>query len=237
MSISISPAVGISTRSIALPGRREAVRGVFSAYIDSLRATGAEAVLLPPGAVGSLARLDALMLVGGEDLAAATWWSAGAPIPPVDPERDTAEALLVERAQSLGIPTLGICRGAQLVNCVLGGTVGSLDPAGVAQHCAPTSADNVVHHVRVAPDTRLASAVGPRVEFRVVSRHATKIADLGAGLLASAWARDGSIEAIEASDWPFLGVQWHAEWSTEDVVSDLSLFRWLVEEAKQRMRR
>lgn len=237
MSISMPPAIGVSTRSIALSGRRAALRGVFSPYIDSLRASGGEAVLLPPGAVEALARLDALMLVGGEDLAAATWWSTGAPIPPVDPERDTAEVLLVERARSLSIPTLGVCRGAQLVNCVLGGTVGSLDAVCVAQHQAPTPANSVTHHVRVAPDTRLASAVGSRAEFRVVSRHATKIADLGVGLLASAWASDGSIEAIEASDWPFLGVLWHAEWSTEDVGPDLSIFRWLVEEAKRRMRR
>lgn len=233
----MSPAVGISTRSIAIPGRREALRGVFSPYIDSLRASGGEAVLLPPGAVEALARLDALMLVGGEDLAAATWWSTGSPIPPVDPGRDTAEALLVERARSLGIPTLGICRGAQLVNCVLGGRISSLGPVGVAQHCAPIPANSVTHHVRVAPDSRLASAVGSRAELRVVSRHATKIADLGVGLLASAWASDGNIEAVEASDWPFLGVLWHPEWSNEDVGPDLSLFRWLVEAAKQRMRR
>ncbi len=230
------PLVGISTRSIALPDRREAVRGVFSAYIDCLRASGGNAVLLPPGAVEVLDRLDALMLVGGEDLAAETWWSAGAPSPPVDPERDAAEALLIERARRLHMPVLGICRGAQLVNCVLGGSVASFDPAGVARHSALTSTDSMAHLVRVAPDTRLALAVRPRIEFQVVSRHATRIADLGAGLLASAWASDGSIEAIEATDWPFLGVQWHAEWSTEDTGPDLPPFQWLVEEAERRTR-
>lgn len=237
MNSPVRSVVGIATRSIALPGRREAVRGVFSAYIDCLQASGGEAVLLPPGAVEALSRLDALMLVGGEDLAAETWWSAGAPSPPVDPERDAAETLLVERARGLGIPVLGVCRGAQMVNCVLGGSVTSLDPAGVAQHSAPTPVDSMAHLVRVAPDTRLASAMGPSIEFQVVSRHATQIANLGVGLLASAWAEDGSIEAIEASDWPFLGVQWHAEWSTEGVGPNLPLFRWLVEEAERRVGR
>ena len=237
MSGSKSPSIGISTRSVVLPGRRETVRGVFSAYIDSLQASGAEAVLLPPGSVETLARLDGLMLVGGEDLASTTWWSAGAPNPPMDPERDKAEALLVERAYSLSLPTLGICRGAQLVNCVLGGKVGNLDPASVVKHCGSTPSDSVAHPIRVAPNTRLASATDHRVEFRVVSRHATRIADLGAGLLASAWARDGSIEAVEATDWPFLGVLWHAEWSAENVEPDLSVFRWLSAEAKQRMQR
>ena len=197
--------------------------------------SGGEAVLLPPGAVGSLTRLDALLLVGGEDLAVPNWWSAGTPQPPVDLERDNAEALLVERAQIQGIPTLGICRGAQLVNCVLGGTVASLDRVGIAQHSSKNSAESVAHNVLVAPNTRLASAVNNCANLCVVSRHSTRISGLGAGLFASAWAMDGSIEAVESINWPFLGVLWHAEWSTEDVCADLSLFQWLVREAKERM--
>lgn len=237
MSRTILPVVGISTRSVALPGRRDALRGVFSAYIDCLRASGCEVVLLPPGAVKALGRLDALMLVGGEDLAAETWWSAGTPSPPVDPERDTAEALLVERARGLGMPVLGICRGTQLVNCVLGGSIASFDPESVARHSTSNPAESKAHFVQVAPDTRLASAVKPHMGFQVVSRHVAQIANLGVGLLASAWAEDGSIEAIEAADWSFLGVQWHAEWSSEGVEPNLPLFRWLVEEAEQRIRR
>ena len=237
MSNPESPLVGIPTRSFAIPGRREVVRGVFRAYIDSLRASGGEAVILPPGAVGALDRLDALLLVGGEDLVAADWWSSGAPLPPVDPERDNYEALLVHRARTLGIPTLGLCRGAQLVNCVLGGTVASLDPIGVAQHSNSNPSDSVTHHIRVGPDTRLASVLDHRQEIRVVSRHATVISDIGVGLLASAWSTDGSIEAVESSDWPFLGVQWHAEWATEDVSRDRSLFIWLIDEANKRMQK
>lgn len=237
MSNPKSPLVGIPTRSFVIPGRREVVRGVFNAYIDSLRASGGEAVMLPPGAVAALNRLDALLLVGGEDLAAADCWSSGAPLSPVDPERDNYEALLVHRARILGIPTLGLCRGAQLVNCVLGGTVASLDAVGVARHSNANPSDSAIHHIRIGPDTRLASVLDHRVEIRVVSRHATAISDLGVGLVASAWATDGSIEAIESSDWPFLGVQWHPEWFMEDVNPDRALFNWLIDEAKQRTER
>lgn len=234
MSNPESPLVGIPTRSFVIPGRSEVVRGVFNAYISSLRASGGEAVMLAPGAVGALHRLDALLLVGGEDLAAADWWSSGAPVSPVDPERDNYEALLVHRARVLGIPTLGLCRGAQVVNCVLGGTVARLDPVGVAFHSNPNPSNSVTHRIRIEPETRLASVLDHRVETRVVSRHAMIISDLGVGLVASAWATDGSIEAVESSDWPFLGVQWHPEWSTEDVSPDRSLFNWLIDEAKQR---
>lgn len=234
MSFSSSPLVGIPTRSITLPGRREVVQGVFNAYIDSIQASGGVAVLLPPQAVETVHRLDALLLVGGEDLAAEDWWSCGAPLPPVDAARDKAEALLVDRARINGVPTLGLCRGAQLVNCVLGGTVGSLDPVAVGRHRGPNTSDSVTHHVHVAPNTRLASVMKQSGEFPVVSRHATKICDLGEGLLASAWASDRSIEAVESSDWPFLGVQWHAEWFTQDVNKDLSPFLWLIEEASRR---
>jgi putative glutamine amidotransferase len=230
------PIVGIATRSIAVPGRQDAVRGVFSTYVDCIRKSGGEAVLIPPGVVEALSRLDALLLVGGEDLSTEAWWAAGVPGSPVDPERDAAEALLVDRAYALGMPVLGICRGAQMVNCVLGGSVASLDPAGVAQHSSPNQEESAKHLVLVAPNTRLASAMGINKEFLVVSRHQTRIAGLGVGLQASAWAEDGTIEAVEASNWPFIGIQWHSEWSTEGVESDLRLFLWLINEGSQRIR-
>lgn len=237
MSSFSCPLVGIPTRSIALPGRSEAVQGVFNSYIDSIQASGGVAILLPPRAIEIVHQLDALLLVGGEDLASEDWWSCGAPLPPIDAERDNAEALLVDRARMNGIPTLGLCRGAQLVNCVLGGTVGSLGPVAVGRHQGPNTSDSVTHHVHILPNTRLASVFKQSEEFRVVSRHATKICDLGDGLLASAWASDGSIEAVESSDWQFLGLQWHAEWFTQDVGRDLSPFLWLIEEATRRSQR
>lgn len=231
------PVVGISTRSVTLPARKDVFRGVFSSYIDCLRSSGAEVVLLPPGGTMTLARLDALMFVGGEDLATTAYWSTGAPVPPVDQERDYEESRLITAAKVLGLPVLGLCRGAQLVNCVLGGTIGRLDPLDLPLHGDTTTSDCVVHLVRVAPNTRLASASGPRDEFLVVSRHAASFGNLGIGLEASAWATDGSIEAIEACDWPFIGVQWHPEWDITDSGPDLALFDWLVDQAKQRIPR
>jgi putative glutamine amidotransferase len=236
MSEAAQPVIGIPTRSFALPNRRIPLSGVFSNYVECLQASGCEAILLPPGSIQSLGRLDALLFIGGEDLSVEkAWWSSGGPTPPTDPERDLAEALLVERAWSLRLPVLGICRGAQLVNCVRGGTIGTFDAVGIARHSSQSLADSSTHHVRVEQDTRIASVMFPKPRFEVVSRHSVQITGLGVGLRASAWAEDGSIEAIEAIDWPFLGVQWHAEWSAKGVEPDLDLFRWLAGEAKLRM--
>lgn len=207
---------------------------MFAPYIRCIQASGGEALLIPPGSVGAIDRVDGLLLVGGEDLAAKKWWSEGEPHPPLDAKRDAAELSLCERARYLKLPVLGICRGAQLMNCVLGGSVASLDAEQIAGHFVSDPANSCEHAVRIAPETELSVALSGEGGHRVVSRHTCCIAKLGKGLQASAWAEDGTIEAIESMEWPFLGLQWHPEWHGRSACQDLRPFQWLVESAQRR---
>lgn len=179
-------------------------------YLDCVVAAGAAPVLLPP--VGSwspaeVSRLDGLVLAGGPDI--------GSRI-----DRDRAEFQLLDAAREIGMPVLGVCRGMQLINTVLGGTLHQhLDRP---EHL-PTPGTFGRVEVKVAADSRLAGIIGERVT--VSCHHHQGVDRLGPGLAPVAWAPDGTIEAIELPGDEFLvGVQWHPE---EDTV-DRRLFQALV---------
>jgi putative glutamine amidotransferase len=131
------------------------------------------------------------------------------------------------------MPVLGICRGSQAINVARGGSLhqhladltdGTIQHRQAARGRVPT------HHVRIAPDTRLARTMGV-TDAQVNSFHHQAADRLGQGLRAAAWSPDGVIEAVEDdSDGMFMGVQWHAE-SLVEFAEQLSLFRALVEEA------
>lgn len=213
-------------------GRSRPFWGVFDTYVDAVRRAGGEVILLPIGAgAQALDLCHGLLLVGGEDLSPHMFWQEEAPRPPLDPQRDAAEAAMVLQCQHMGLPTLALCRGAQLVNCVLGGQVSRSTTTPFCDHGGEREA---VHQIRVERDSRLAGVLAPRFELEVISRHSACLARLGSGLRASAWAPDGSTEAIEGDAWPFLGVQWHAEWAGPGRSPDPALFGWLVAAASRR---
>ena len=123
-------------------------------------------------------------------------------------ELDVARAAWERR-----LPILAICRGLQTLNVARGGTLVQHIPdlPGTLDHRQSETGDRPSHPIRVEPGSETADALGA-TELNVNSFHHQAIRDLGAGLVASAWAPDGVVEAIEGPELPFcIGVQWHAE--------------------------
>ncbi len=158
-------------------------------------------------------RLDGLVLAGGEDLDPALYGArphprAGAPVP----ERDRWELALLDAALEQGVPVLGICRGMQLMNVHAGGTLCQHlpDEVGHDDH-NPVVGAFVDHAVKPVPGT-LTGDLLPGGAPAVATHHHQSVDRLGDGLVATAHAEDGTIEALEYADGRFaLGVQWHPE--------------------------
>ncbi len=199
-------------------------------YLDKVLAAGGIPVVLPavPGVADVLPLLDGLMLVGGGDVDPVRYGAVPHPrTARIVPVRDVAELAMIREAMRLRLPVLGICRGMQLLNTLLGGTLHQHVPDVVGHEGhAHDDARFARHAVHVQPGTRLARTVG-RTPLDVMSLHHQAIESLGAGLVATAWSDDGLIEAVELDGHPYtVGVQWHPE-ADEDV----SLFRGLVDAA------
>jgi gamma-glutamyl-gamma-aminobutyrate hydrolase PuuD len=199
------------------------------AYVSQVEQAGGQPVVLPPAGDPSsvLSRLDGLVLTGGGDLDPRSYGAA--PHPRTDyvrDFRDTAELALVREALSRGLPFLGICRGVQVLNVALGGTLHQHVPdvVGSARHClSPGEYNRFPVRVSSSSSSRLGKALDAP-EVTVAHYHHQAIDRLGAGMTASAWSEDGLIEAAEVADHPFaVGVQWHPE-----VDEDPSLFNALV---------
>ncbi|MDT3400180.1 gamma-glutamyl-gamma-aminobutyrate hydrolase family protein [Streptomyces sp. B1866] len=192
---------------------------------------GGLAALLPPQeprtAAEVVARLDGLVVAGGPDVEPVRY-GAG-PHPRTGPparERDAWELALIDAALAGGVPLLGICRGMQLLNVARGGTLVQHlpDVVGHEGHVGPPGAFGR-HEVRPVPGTLLAAAVPE--PCTVPTRHHQAVDRLGAGLVASAHAADGTVEAVElpgAASF-VLGVQWHPEM---DDTGDTRVMRALV---------
>jgi putative glutamine amidotransferase len=226
------PWIGIT--SYARTGRRDSL-GLPGAYVDAVWEAGGLPVILPPvdaepGDV--LERIDGLVLPGGGDIAPQRY--RGKPhdkIYGVSEERDHFEITLLRAALARrDKPLLCICRGLQVLNVVLGGTLHPHLPdlgEGIVSHRDSESAPTR-HPVSVEPASRLAAILGT-TEILVASFHHQAIDGLGEGLRAVAWARDGVIEAVEHESHPFcIGVQWHPELQ-RDEPAERRLLRAFVE--------
>ena len=203
-------------------------------YLRAIELAGGVPVVLPPlydGLDTLLSRLDGVCLSGGPDLDPAAYGArAHEQLGPTEPALDRFELALARAADVAGMPILGVCRGAQTLNVARGGTLHQ----HVEGHRQTELATRPVHPVRIAPRSLAARLLGVR-SADVNSFHHQAVDELGEGLVASAWAPDGTIEAIEDRRHPFLlGVQWHAE-TLVDEPSQLSLFRALVEAASARL--
>jgi gamma-glutamyl-gamma-aminobutyrate hydrolase PuuD len=224
----VRPLIGVSTyREQARWGVWESTAALLPAtYPDAVHAAGGEPVLLPTGATSEdvVSRLDALVVAGGADVDPALYGAAPDPaLGALRRDRDSSESLLLRAALARGIPVLAICRGLQLLNVTLGGTLVQHlpDRVGTEVH-DPGPALFVRRTVRVATGSGLHGIVGDTAE--AACHHHQAIDRLADGLTATAWAEDGTIEAVETRDGPFcLGVQWHPEEGT-----DLRLFQALV---------
>lgn len=215
-------------------------QGVNSAYVRSVVEAGGIAFILPPAigathAMGALDGLDALLLSGGEDLDPSWYGTAASPdLGEVDRERDLFELALFAAARQRGMPILGICRGIQLVNVALGGTLWQHLPGerpSAVDHDRRDARTARTHGVSVEAGSRVAAVLGCST-LDVNSFHHQGLRDLAPALHASAWATDGLVEAVEgmAGDPWLLAVQWHPEEMSGDVAApERGLFRALVE--------
>ncbi|WP_214404653.1 gamma-glutamyl-gamma-aminobutyrate hydrolase family protein [Pseudonocardia lacus] len=210
-------------------------------YPDSVIRAGGVPVLLPPRpeAADAVDRLDALVLAGGPDIDPDRYGAERDPrTGPARAERDAAELAVLRRALEVGIPVLGVCRGIQVLNTALGGTLRQHLP-DVLGHTGHNPTPGVFGTVDVAlePGSLVHAALGERVS--VQCHHHQGVDRLGDGLVATGWAGDGSTEAVELRGREFVvGVQWHPE---QDAVpgtdqDDRGLFAALVAAARDRDR-
>jgi putative glutamine amidotransferase len=167
-----------------------------------------------------LGRLDGLLLTGGGDVDPAFYGDERhQATADAEPGRDEFEIDLARRAVDAGLPVFAICRGAQVLNVSRGGTLIQDVPSqvtGADRHAVPRPRDAPAHVITVSPASLLYRVLGPAVDATshcvVNSRHHQAVSRLGAGLVASATANDGVVEAIERPEGAFcLGVQWHPE--------------------------
>jgi putative glutamine amidotransferase len=229
------PRIGLTLDSDPGRGRFE----LKTSYVEAVLAAGGLPILLPhaPAAAAAyLALLDGLVVTGGAfDVPPELYGEARREwCGPLRPERTAFEKDLLDAAFAARLPVLGICGGMQLMNVVRGGTLHQdlVRDAGIGGHEQPPPKDVPSHEVAIAAGTILAGLVGEE-PLAVNSTHHQAVRDVGSGVLVSARAPDGIVEAIELPDVPFaLGVQWHPEATAPRDPRQAAIYRGLVVAAR-----
>jgi putative glutamine amidotransferase len=239
----MKPLIGVTTSELR-PGELATLRrhgepphaemALGITYVRAVEAAGGIPVVMPPLAPADVpalvARLDGLLLSGGPDLAPEAYGAKPhAELGATEARLDQFEYAVVGEALDAGLPILGICRGAQALNVVRGGTLHQHLPdlGDAVVHRQRDEAQRSTHRVKVVRGTLLARVLGT-TRLEVNSFHHQAVDRLGAALRVSARAPDGTIEAIEDPERPFvLAVQWHAETLVPDSPSQ-RLFDGLV---------
>jgi putative glutamine amidotransferase len=202
------------------------------AYVDAIERAGGRALVIPPAEVDieqTLDALDGIVFSGGADVDPARYGAELHPETDVpQTRRDAGELALLQAALTRDMPTLAICRGFQLLNVARGGDLVQHLPESVGNDVhKQVPGEFVVHPVEIKEGSRLASIVG--VGSEVTSHHHQGLGRVGEGLVETAWAADGTLEAVEDPSLRFaVGVQWHPE-----AGEDAALFQALVEQARE----
>lgn len=196
----------------------------------AIRWAGGRAAFLSPARPDPPESLDGLVVTGGHDIDPVLYAEPPEVIPRYDTERDAFESLLIEAAFAQDLPVLGICRGAQLLNVRLGGSLRQ----DLRPHRIRTSNRRTILPLKtlyVEPDSLLRQLVGTG-RLRINSLHNQGIARLGKGLRVSGRDLDNIVQAVEGTGRRFLlGVQWHPEFLLLDA-RQRALFRGLVDAAR-----
>jgi putative glutamine amidotransferase len=192
---------------------------VNSDYINAVLRNGGAPVVIPASSVmedveESMTFCDGILFPGGEDIQ--PWYYGEEPLAVIGelrPEIDGAYLKAGQYALSHKIPMLGICKGHQFLNILMGGSLYqdiSLREKDSIQHLQKRDRSYLTHHVEVLEGTRLSSILGTGI-CETNSMHHQAVKELGKGLKASAYAPDGLIEALEDEEGLILGIQWHPE--------------------------
>jgi putative glutamine amidotransferase len=218
-----------------------------SDYMESVRRAGGEPIEVVAGGETPeqiLARVDGLMLTGGGDVDPRLYGETPhATFQAAETDRDAFEIALSRAAVAKGIPFLAICRGMQVLNVAMGGTLVQDIPSqmpGALGHAVPEPRFAIAHEVWVAKDSLLSELLKDHMEdgetCHVNSRHHQAVKQAAAGFEVTATSPDGVIEAMEKPDAPYcVAVQWHPEnfWRTGEF---RELFQGLVRAASERKR-
>lgn len=218
------PIIGVTTmrtkNSAGTP-----LASLAEAYVDALIQAGAYPVLIPNAFPETamqelLPRLDGVLFTGGGDVAVSYYQGQSHPkVRGVEQDRDRLEISLLKKVVDEGKPFLGICRGLQVINVGLGGSLYADiadQVAGADKHdyYPDWRRDHLAHPVELDMDSRLAGILGAG-QVEVNSLHHQAIRQVAPDLVATANSPDGIVEAVELPDHPFgLAVQWHPEWLT-----------------------
>jgi len=238
----------MTTPLVALTATTKPMDGIVrirlnEAYANAARAAGLAPIILPPLEAAELAPLldavDGVILTGGEDIDPGAYGALRAPsVHDPHRQRDACELALTRLARERNVPTLAICRGIQLVNVALGGTlvqdIPSERPSGI-NHDQANAREDRLHAVSITPGSKLAAALGA-TDITVNSSHHQSVDRVAAGLRVTARAPDGIIEGVEwaGDEWWMLGVQWHPEELIRDTKAwDRGLFRAFADQARR----
>jgi putative glutamine amidotransferase len=225
-----TPRIGITTY-----GRNEEGRFTLNArYVECVRRAGGLPLLLPPGEPRleeALGLFDALVMCGGPDLDPRLYGGRAHPqVYGLDPERDASDLELARELVARRVPALCICRGVQVLNVALGGTLVEHLPDEVGSkvpHRGPERA-YVPHEVRLEPRSHLAALLGAQ-SLSPASSHHQAVRAPGRGLAVVARALDGTIEALEHAEHErLIAVQWHPEYTAHEDPQQQRLFDELV---------
>lgn len=242
----MNPIIGITSRQpvIKTSGGDMQAHVVNKVYADAVIRSGGTPIILPPVAPSEapriIDRIDGLVLSGGGDIDP-TFYGGKLhdDMYAVDPRRDEFEFALVREVQRRKLPVLAICRGLQVLNVALGGSLIEDIPSEIG------STDHTVHGpevvnchqtVTIEPDSLVATAIGES-EACVNSIHHQAVRNVAPGFRAAGWTSDGVIEVLDPDDhsWPILAVQWHPEYlAVEDDKASLALFMALIEAASRK---
>ena len=233
---------GVPITAGGVLGWRQGATAAPAAYLTALDRAGADGAVLMPveldeaEAARRLSRFEGLVVVGGGDVDPARYGAEARPeVAYVSAARDGFEIPLLRAAVEGGVPTLAICRGIQVLNVALGGTLHQhiSDWEHLTAHRSPDGTDSALHDVRIEAGSRLRKAMGAdRAE--TFSHHHQALDRVADGLVPVAWADDGLLEAVEHEDGWVVGIQWHAEATAAADPVQQALFDAFVGEARGR---
>jgi putative glutamine amidotransferase len=235
----MKPLIGITTNQSQNAYGHPTIM-LMQSYVNAVIQAGGVPVLIPSliaedGWDALYPRLDGILFSGGGDIGLEHFPGEPHPrIDGVDLARDSIELKLVHAAASDGKPFLGICRGCQVINVALGGTLYTHirdQLPNALDHDYPGNKRTIlVHDVKIEEATHIAEIYGEPI-IQVNSLHHQGLKEIGRSLRVAGYSPDGLVEAIELPDHPFgLAVQWHPEWLT-DQEPTRNLFRKFVEVA------
>lgn len=240
MTLTSKPIIGCTTYHKPFPGESTlSMYALTTSYVRAVEAAGGIPLMIPLGLSEAdmealFVRLDGVLMPGGGDIDPQAYrGTVHETVRDIDPQRDRTEFWMVRQAVARRKPLLAICRGHQVLNVALGGTlyedVAAMKADAIRHDFYHTRPRNyLAHTVTLTPGSLLAQQIG-QVEIEVNSLHHQGVRGMAPGLSATAVAPDGLVEGMEVREHPFaVSVQWHPENLVHDDEAMLNLFRGFV---------